>query len=231
MSIYTNLHDKYGSASLVAEFRLFVLNRCQKACDSCFYRRSGNQISTHSEALKLAYELHERGYRLETCYLLPTDFFDNPANVQTIKALEVKAILERFEFVGIATTLEGEINFKPISEFITGIDKKLEVQINIVNERLYDENYIAELETNKRSLEQALGERVVFNIAVNLGGKTSKDEITRIQSLVKRLSDDGVVEINFTFLYNKLVKKDVMTEMLLRGFKDMNTLAQIYNKS
>lgn len=231
MSIYTNIHDKYGSPEKVAEFRLFLLNDCYKTCEGCFYKRSGNKVETISHAYNLALELKSLNYELETCYLLPTDFFENRENIDEILNSDITTLLNEFEFLGIASTMEGEIDFHPFSEYMKRMKiKEVELQINIVLERLFEEKYKEELNCNITALKQKLRQKLVVNLALNLGMELTDAQLDRVYQLIKIFSDDGIIEINFTFLYNDRLSKVNKQKKLLTSLRSLKQFSRLYNE-
>ncbi|MEE2670893.1 MAG: hypothetical protein VYA54_04250 [Bdellovibrionota bacterium] len=230
MSIYTEMHNKYGNPYYVAEFRLFNLNDCFKNCENCFYNRSGNQLDNYEAIDRLAEELIEKDYQLETCYLLPTDFFENKANLELLEKDAVKSIISKFRYLGIASTLEGELEFDYFNVLISSSSvEQVELQINLINEKLFLESYFCEVKANIEKLRALMGDKIVFNLALNLGRNISQEEYVKIKEFVEALSDDGILEINFTFLYNSRISKKLKSEKLLESLKSMKTLAQMYN--
>lgn len=231
MSIYTNLHDKYGAHRKVAEFRLFLLNDCFKSCENCFYRRSGNKVENYDKAYELAVELRDQGYRLETCYLLPTDFFENEENYQTVRDPKVAKVLGMFEYIGVASTMEGELDFREFRKLADSWSiKQIEAQVNLINEKLFHDAYFNEVKRNIEKLRDELGEKVVFNLALNLGREITEREFERTKAFVEELSDDGIIEINFTFLYNGNLAHKLKSAKLLESLKSMKKLGSMYNR-
>ena len=224
------MHSKYGNPYYVAEFRLFNLNDCFKNCENCFYNRSGNQLNNYEAIDSLAEELIEKDYQLETCYLLPTDFFENKANLELLENKAVKKIISKFRYLGIASTLEGDLNFDYFNILIDSSSvEQVELQVNIINEKLFIDSYFDEVKNNIEKLRTLMGDKIVFNLALNLGRNISDDEYSKIREFVIALSDDGILEINFTFLYNDRISKKIMGQKLLESLKSMKTLSQMYN--
>jgi hypothetical protein len=231
MSVYTEMHNKYGNPYYVAEFRLFMLNDCFKTCENCFYHRAGNQLDNYDEIKKFALELKQNNYQLETCYLLPTDFFENKDNYALVERDDVKEILSLFLYTGIASTLEGDLDFSVLPKLVTetGI-QQIELQVNLINEKLFNEEYFLEVKDNISKLRNLLGDKVVFNLALNLGREITDKEFERVHHFVLELSDDGILEINFTFLYNNNIQKKIKDQKLLESLKSMKKLSGMYNK-
>ncbi len=224
------MHDKYGSPTHVAEFRLFNLNDCFKTCESCFYKRSGNQIIDYAQISTFAAELSSNGYQLETCYLLPTDFFENSENLKLLEREDIQAVVNQFLYLGVACTLEGETDFTKFKEIINKLQiKEVEVQINLIMEKLYQDEYYREIRNNVSKLRSALDGKCVFNIAINLGQPLSPKELERIEFFVHNISDDGIIEINFTFLYNDLIPKKIKSKKLRNSLKSMSQIGKMYN--
>lgn len=230
MSIYTNVHAKYGAPEKVVEFRLFLLNDCNKACESCFYKRSGNKFDRPDQAMTLLKELKARNYELESCYLLPTDFFENPDNLLEINKPEIKAILNEFEYIGLAATMEGAIDFAPFGLYMQEMDTaEVELQINLINERMLDPKYIEEVTENVRKIRRALQDKIVINLAINLGINLTDQQLHQVHYLMTLFSDDGIIEVNFTYLYNESLKRKVKRDKLIESFRTMKRLGKLYN--
>ena len=224
------MYQKYGNPYYVAEFRLFNLNDCFKSCENCFYHRAGNHLDNYNQIHSLAIELKNNNYQLETCYLLPTDFFENKENYELVRKNEVSSILQLFKYVGIASTLEGENDFSILPWLVEENElDQIELQINLINEKLFEESYFLEVKKNVNNIRDLMGDKIVFNLALNLGREISNQEFERIKHFVKELSDDGILEINFTFLYNDNIQKKLKDKKLFESLKSMKKLSKMYN--
>ncbi len=126
-SPYSTAYDLYGDPHKLVEYRLFVLNECSMTCKGCFYNKLQNDFNDFAGALSLAKELVENDYQLETCYLLPTDIFDNQDNYALFEIPEFRETLNLFSFVGIAATLEEGFDptlpTNPLSNAISSYSK------------------------------------------------------------------------------------------------------------
>ncbi len=238
---YSTAYDYYGDPSKLAEYRLFVLNECSMDCKGCFYTKNKNDFNNFDGALNLAKDLVSNGYRMETCYLLPTDMFDNTDNYKLFNNKSFKDIIGLFNFVGIATTLEHGYDEK-FFDILYDLypQHTVEIQVNLSIKRLFDINYQGLIRNNITKLKAQYGERVVINLAINIGFKIADEELAVLKDMMMELSEDGIIELNFTFLYNDDISFDNKKKMLkqsmstLTYFKDQykshNSYTQEFNK-
>ncbi len=95
------------SFRLWGKARLAVsLNNCSMDCKGCFYKRTDNNFNDFRGSRNLAEDMQSNGYRLETCYLLPTDIFDNKDNYSLFDNEDFAKTISQFAYLGIASTLE-----------------------------------------------------------------------------------------------------------------------------
>ncbi len=223
-----NLYGKYTDPYRLVEFRMFLLNLCNMGCRGCFYKRDGNTFGTYEPALTLSQELQQHGYSLETCYLLPTDIFENESNKDLFRSEEFAELARRFRYVGIASTLIGEWD-KDVFDLIERNGSKVELQVNIVLNHLFETTYETMLREKIQQIVQVYPSTVI-NLAVNVGVKFSPEEIVRLHELVDRLSADKIVEVNFTFLYNSLIGPTKRQKMMLESYKLLREFSDLYVK-
>ena len=228
-SPYSTAYDLYGDPHKLVEYRLFVLNECSMTCKGCFYNKLQNDFNDFAGALTLAKELVENDYQLETCYLLPTDIFDNQDNYALFEIPEFRETLNLFSFVGIAATLEE--GFDPtFFDLVYGINDRLkvELQVNLSIKRLFDITYEPLIKRNILLLKERYGDRIVINLAINTGFELKDSELERLKVLLSDLSEDGIIELNFTFLYNPRIKPEKKRKMLISSIQTVNTFGAYY---
>jgi len=224
-----NLFGKYTDPYNSVEFRMFLLNLCNMGCKGCFYDKDGNTFGSYDPALQLSEELVKHNYRLETCYLLPTDIFDNQANKMLFDSSDFIELISRFRCVGVASTLINEWDpyiFNTVHEKTNG-KTNLELQVNIVINHIFDSTYIDLLETR---IGEVLKQdpNVVLNLAINVGFDFSPAEIRQIHALVNRLSTDKLVEVNFTFLYNDTIGPAKKRKMMINSYSTLREFSDLY---
>lgn len=228
---HETVYQKYGDPYRLVEFRMFVLNKCGMSCKGCFYDRDSNDFADFPGALRLATEMLNAGYKMETCYLLPTDIFENSANYTLMDDPVFVEVLSKFSYVGLAATLEDGYD-------ATFLDRVLEVhpavgielQVNLLLTKLKDLMYLERLQYRIHDLKHRYGDRIAINLAINTGFVLSEEEIRAIGGLISELSEDGIVEINFTFLYNPKIKKVKKREMLIKSIATVNAFSAVYAK-
>jgi hypothetical protein len=227
-----NAHQRYGDPYKLVEFRMMILNHCSMDCRGCFYKKTDNNFDDFSSALKLARDLISNDYKLETCYLLPTDIFDNPDNYNLLLNEDFRETLRLFSYVGIASTIETEFDHA-FFEIVDGISKdlKIELQINLLIAKLFDINYQIILKSRIKAIKEKYGDRIVINLAINTGFKISDKEKEKLKNMLSFLSDDEIIELNFTFLYNKEITKEKKKTMLEESIKIVNEFGDYYTKN
>lgn len=227
-----NAYERYGDPYKLVEFRMMILNHCSMDCRGCFYKRTDNNFNDFSSAYKLAKDLVNNDYKLETCYLLPTDIFDNPDNYKLLDNEDFRNTLKMFSYVGIASTIETEFDhsfFELINSISTEL--KIELQINLLIAKLFDINYQIILKSRIKAIKEKYGDRIVINLAINTGFALSDNEKEKLKSLISFLSDDEIIELNFTFLYNKEISLDKKKNMLRESIKTINEFGDFYESN
>lgn len=227
-----NAYERYGDPYKLVEFRMMILNHCSMDCRGCFYKRTDNNFNDFSSAYKLAKDLVDNDYKLETCYLLPTDIFDNPDNYQLLENEDFRNTLKMFSYVGIASTIETEFDHN-FFELVDSISKelKIELQINLLIAKLFDVNYQIILKSRIKAIKEKYGDRIVINLAINTGFALSDKEKEKLKSLIRFLSDDEIIELNFTFLYNKEISLDKKKNMLKESIRTINEFGDYYESN
>ena len=227
-----NSYERYGDPHKLVEFRMMILNHCSMDCRGCFYKKTDNNFNDFSSAYNLAKDLAANDYKLETCYLLPTDIFDNPDNYLLLHNEDFKNTLKMFSYVGIASTIETEFDHS-FFELVDSISKdlKIELQINLLIAKLFDVNYQLIIKSRIKAIKEKYKDRIVINLAINTGFKLSKIEKEKLKELISFLSDDEIVELNFTFLYNKEIKFDKKKKMLEESIKTINEFGDFYESN
>jgi hypothetical protein len=228
---YSTAYDQYGDPHKLVEFRMMVLNHCSMDCKGCFYKRTENNYSDFAAARALAEDMQANGYRLETCYLLPTDIFDNKDNYLLFNNLDFSGMLGQFAYIGIASTLEDGYDPK-FFDLALGLNDnvKIELQVNLLIAKLFDINYQMKLQHTVNAIKLAYNDRVVINLAINTGFKLSEKEKDKIKKMLKELSEDGIVELNFTFLYNNDISDEKKQSMLRTSIGIIQEFGDFYEK-
>jgi len=166
-------------------------------CKGCFYKRTDNNFNDFRGSRNLAEDMQSNGYRLETCYLLPTDIFDNKDNYSLFDNEDFAKTISQFAYLGIASTLEDGFDTR-FFDIVYGLndDIKIELQVNLLVNRLFDINYQMILKHNVNRIKNLYKDRVVINLAINTGFSLDPKEKDKIKSMLKYLSEDGIVEFN-----------------------------------
>lgn len=226
-----NSYERYGDPYKLAEFRMLVLNECSMDCRGCFYERSRNNFDDFDFAYRLAVDLREHEYELETCYLLPTDIFDNKDNYKLFKNTAFAKTVSLFEYIGIASTLESgfDTDFLKIATD-NNPATKIELQVNLLISKLFDINYQTKIKSRIAKLKEQYGDTVVINLAVNTGFAPSQAEKNKLTRMLDFLSDDKIIELNFTFLYNAKISQDKKARMLSESIKTIHDVSKHYFK-
>ena len=224
--------ERYGNPHKLVEFRMMILNHCSMNCKGCFYKRIDNNFNDFYFSYNFAKDLIQNEYKLETCYLLPTDIFDNVKNYELFDDLNFVETMKLFSYVGIASTLENDFddNFYNIIKSIKG-DLKIELQINLLFNKLFDINYHLILKNQIKNIKEKYGENVVINLAINTGFKLSEKEKNKLKKMLDFLSDDEIIELNFTFLFNPEINKDKKRNMMIESIKTINEFGSYYEKN
>jgi hypothetical protein len=198
-------------------------------CKGCFYNKDGNTFGSYDPALQLSEDLVKHGYSLETCYLLPTDIFDNEANKALFNSPDFVELISRFRYVGVASTLINEWD-SSIFELVrkkTGGKTNIELQVNIVINQIFDPSYTEMLEKRIKEVLKQYPD-IVLNLAINVGFEYSPGEVRKIHELVNRLSTDKIVEVNFTFLYNDMIGPKKRQKMMIKSYQILREFSDLY---
>lgn len=228
---YSTAYEQYGDPHKLVEFRMMVLNHCSMDCKGCFYKRTDNNFNDFISARKLAEDMQTNGYRLETLYLLPTDIFDNKDNYLLFNDKDFSTTVSQFAYLGIASTLEDSFDTK-FFDIVYGLNDqiKIELQVNLLISRLFDINYQMKLKHNVNSIKSLYKDRIVINLAINTGFELSQKEKDKIKTMLKDLSEDGIVELNFTFLYNNDIIEEKKKKMLKNSIRIIQDFGDFYEK-
>jgi hypothetical protein len=224
-------YERYGDPYKLVEFRMMVLNDCSMDCKGCFYERDKNHYNDFGSALNLAKELKNHDYELETCYLLPTDIFDNKDNYKLFDDDNFAEIISMFEYVGVASTLENvfdETFYKIVKN--KNSKTKIELQVNLLVSKLFDINYQIILKSRILKIKEKYGDDVIVNLAINTGFSLTEKEKNKLKQLLDFLSDDKIIELNFTFLYNKNISDVKKKSMMVESIKTINEMLNHYIK-
>lgn len=226
------LYRKFGNPHRVAEFRLFTFNSCGAGCKNCFYQKSNNNYSDFDSVLKLAQDLQEKEYTLESCYMLPTDVFENEFNFQIFDNPKFIEVLGYFNYVGLASTLRNGFDEKLINQILSMNNNslKIEFHINLREDLLADKDYILDLEQKLTDLKKLFGENVLINLALNLGTRLTDEEHLVLQRLVALYSDDKILEMNFTFMFNSKMDKETKVQYLKQSYPTIQYFTKEYAK-
>lgn len=227
-----NLYGKYGDPKKLVEFRLFSFNSCSAGCKNCFYRKTDNNFLDFAKVDQLAADLLSNEYALETVYLLPTDVFETEFNFRIFKDPHLKSVLKKFRYVGFASTLKNGFNRSFLDELLSEYSHlKIEMHVNLLEEQLFNEAYIAQLSTTIEQLKDLYQDRILINLAINSGTQFSKKELERITELVEKLSDDKILEINFTYLFNSKMSLDKKTTLMKDSYDLMGYFSKEFDKN
>ena len=210
---------------------MMVLNNCSMDCKGCFYKRTDNNFNDFKSSRNLAEDMQSNGYRLETCYLLPTDIFDNKDNYSLFDNEDFAKTVSQFAYLGIASTLEDGFDTK-FFDIVYGLNDhiKIELQVNLLINRLFDINYQMILKHNVNRIKNLYKDRVVINLAINTGFSLDTKEKDKIKSMLKYLSEDGIVELNFTFLYNKDISEEKKQKMMKDSIRIIQDFGDFYQE-
>jgi hypothetical protein len=228
---YSTAYDQYGDPYKLVEFRMMVLNHCSMDCKGCFYKRIDNNYNDFLSAKLLAEDMKSNGYKLETCYLLPTDIFDNKENYLLFKDSNFSDMISQFSYIGIASTLEDGYDTK-FFDLVFGLNDtvRIELQVNLLISKLFDINYQTKLKYYVNNLKLEYGNRIVINLAINTGFELSEKEKNKIKKMLKEFSEDGIIELNFTFLYNNDIPDDKKKKMLKTSIRIIQDFGDFYEK-
>ncbi len=210
-----NLYKKFGDPYKLVEFRVFSFNTCGAGCRNCFYQKTNNNFAQFKQVLDLANELESVGYKLETCYLQPTDVFENDFNYRIFEDESLVQVLNRFSYVGLATTLRHGFDGAFIQKLLSDFPHlKIEMHVNIIEENLTSVAYAEFLRKQFEDLKTLCGDRILINLALNTGTVFDDFQMMALKNLVQQLSHDRILELNFTFLFNKKMSKQKKSELM-----------------
>jgi len=224
-------YERYGDPYKLVEFRMLVLNDCSMDCKGCFYERNKNNYNDFDATFNLAKELKDNDYELETCYLLPTDIFDNKDNYKLFENKSFAETVSLFEYVGVASTLETNFDEDFYHILKNNNSKtKIELQVNLLIAKLFDVNYQIILKSRIQKIKEKYGDDVIINLAINTGFNLTEKEKQKLKQLLIFLSDDKIIELNFTFLYNEKINNDKKRSMMIESIKTIHEMMEHYEK-
>lgn len=227
------LYKKYGDPYRVVEFRIFSFNSCGAGCKNCFYKKNDNNYNDFKSVLNFARELSSKEYTLETCYLLPTDVFENEFNFKIFEDPTFKEVLELFNFVGLATTLRNGFNRSFLDHILSFNEStlKIELHVNIREDLIDDPVYIRNLEKDLKELKFLYGSKILINLAINLGTKLSHSDHEELKRLIFHYSDDKILEMNFTFMFNPTFPKEEKIRLLVDSYPTIQYFTEEYRQT
>lgn len=226
-----NLYEKFGNPYKLVEFRLFSFNTCGAGCKNCFYQKTNNNFTDFEHALKMAEEMDRQDYELETCYILPTDIFENEFNYRIFDDENLKKTLSYFNYVGFASTLRNGFDrsfFHKIYSDFPHIN--VELQVNILEEQIFNDDYLQHLDSQFTQLRELGGKRILINLALNTGTVFNEKEVERLKFMAERLSDDSILELNFTFLFNNKLSKEMKSQLMTNSYSTIKFLSEEFRK-
>ncbi len=227
-----NLYKKFGDPHKLVEFRVFSFNSCSAGCKNCFYKKSDNHYYDFESVRKLAAELAAHDYSLETLYLLPTDVFENDFNYKVFEDPEFIKAANLFSYIGLATALSKGFDQKFLESFFRSFPgHKIEMHVNLKEDLLGSAEYLAKLRSDVRGIKALFGDQILLNLALNLGTPVLKEDMVTIDSLVEELSDDRILELNFTFLFNSQFPQARKTQMLLESYPVIQHFSDLFGKN
>lgn len=213
------LYEKYGNPYRLVEFRVFSFNRCGAGCANCFYQKADNHFEEFHKVRELATDLEKNGYQLETCYLLPTDVFENDFNYRIFSDDDLTRALRMFRFIGLASTLRNGFDSRFLDELAGRFPaQSFELHVNLLEDRVDESGYLAFLGEQLRSIRSRYGERIHVNLAINTGSRLADGQMEAIAGLAGRLSEDRILELNFTYLFNRRFTDSARRKYLENSF-------------
>lgn len=227
-----NLYQKYGDPSHLVEFRLFSFNNCSAGCKNCFYKKTDNNFSNFSQVNKLAEDLIKHGYSLETCYLLPTDVFESEFNYRIFSDENLIGVLNRFNYVGFASTLRNGFDAQFLDSIFQSFPRiKIEMHVNLLEEMIFEQNYRESLGGQIKKLKTLYGSNILINLAINTGTSFTDSELETIKKFVEEMSDDKILELNFTFLFNKKMPMEAKANLLKHSYQLMHYFTDEFERN
>jgi hypothetical protein len=106
----------------------------------------------------------------------------------------------------------------------------VELQVNLLLSELENPEYHLRIETEITKLKELYSDDIVINLAMNTGFKISESDQFILTTMIKRWSEDGIIEMNFTFLYNENISHSKKSKMLKESISTINTFGNIYKK-
>lgn len=227
------LYKKYGDPYRVVEFRIFSFNTCGAGCKNCFYKKNDNNYDDYEAVLAMAQALSEKEYTLETCYLLPTDVFENEFNFKIFDNPVFINILKKFNFVGLATTLRNGFNQRFIERVLSFNDGelKIELHVNIREDLIGEASYLEKLESDLKLLKTMYGDKILINLAINLGTRLTLSDHEELKRLIINYSDDKILEMNFTFMFNPSFPREDKIRLLIDSYSTIQYFTEEYRKT
>lgn len=227
-----NLYSKYQNPHYLVEFRLFSFNHCSAGCKNCYYQKTDNHFYDFKQSLTLAQELQGQGYHLETCYILPTDVFDNSFNYNILSSQDLVACVNMFDYVGVAATLHEGFKQEFFDKLWSSCPSvKVEMHVNLIEQKILDPDYRKTIVSNIHDLKKSYGERVLINLAHNCGSHLSPEQLKVIDDLVVSCSDDKILEMNFTFMFNRSLALDAKKNAMKRSLPFINLWRAMYTQT
>lgn len=227
-----NLYQKFGDPYRVVEFRMFSFNGCEAGCKNCFYQKRNNDYWDFAKSLSLAEDLKQHGYHLETCYILPTDVFENSFNYQVFFDEKMRQLLAHFDYVGMGTTLRNGYDQGFLDSFFENYPNSgIEMHVNLLEESLTDKAYEEHLRAVIGDLRTRYGERILINLAYNAGGDLNEDLIAELKRWASALSEDKILEVNFTFLFNNKVPQVKKAQMIQKSYPLLSSFTAEFEKN
>jgi hypothetical protein len=228
-----NLYQKYGDPERVVEFRIFSFNNCGAGCRNCFYKKTNNNYYDFSSVHSMAAALRDKEYTLETCYLLPTDVFENDFNFKVFEDPSFVEVVSLFNFVGLATTLRNGFKADFFDRVLGMNDGKLKIElhVNLREDLIHDETYLNKLKEDLIGIKSRYGESILVNLALNLGTPLTREEHHEIQRLVVDFSDDKILEMNFTFMFNPAIPRQDKIRFLINSYPSIQFFSDEYAKT
>lgn len=214
-----NLYSKFGNPYRLAEFRIFSFNNCGAGCKNCFYQKTNNNYLNFQSVLTLAKELRAKDYSLETCYLLPTDVFENDFNYRIFDDADLREVLNMFNYVGLASTLRNGFDQAFFHRLLTSFPHlKIELHVNLLEDQIGSPEYAAFMKQQFLQLKEHFGDRILANLALNTGTALDEKKTSALKELVQELSHDNILEINFTFLFNSKMDNEKKATLLRQSY-------------
>lgn len=221
-----NLYQKFGDPYRLVEFRLFSFNKCSAGCKNCFYQKNENDYYDFEKAYLLAVDMQKSGYVLETCYIHPTDVFENEFNYTIFEDENLIKVLNLFKYVGFASILKNgfDRNFFDLL-FLKFPNLKIELHVNLIEEKISESQYIFKLQNYFKQMSELYGENILINLALNTGTDFNESQIKDLKNIVELLSHDCILEMNFTFLFNPKLSLEKKTEMMQKSYPIINVFS------